>query len=280
MTFDRTMYLRRIGLGDRQGSGGERTPSANTLRRLQVAQMHSIPFENIDVFLGAVPDLDETAIWQKLVCTQRGGYCLELNALFGLALISFGFDVEPILGRVRMGAETGGPRAHHAFLVTVDGREWLADTGFGGPGPVGPVSLASDLPQVIGGETFRIRHDPSTGEDVLQRLNGEDWFSLYGFDRTPTAPVDFVGANLICSRWEKSPFPSHLMMTVPTAQGRLSLFDRTARESRAEGVLTTELSSDGDLRSLLAEGFSLDLPLPLIDAVWRKLATVAAADAV
>lgn len=279
MTFDRDLYLRRIGLADDHRLGSCPPPSVGTLQRLQVAQMRAIPFENIDVFLGAVPDLDEAAIWKKLVGAQRGGYCLELNALFGLALTSFGFNARPILGRVRMGADTGGPRAHHAFVVTADGGEWLADTGFGGPGPVGPLSLATDLPQEVGGETFRIRRDVTTGEEVLERMNGKNWFSLYGFDRTPTVPVDFIGANLICARWEKSPFPTHLMMTVPTAQGRLSLFDRTVKESRAHGVETTELSSSVDLRSLLVAGFSLDLSPSLVEAIWRKLTTAASAKA-
>lgn len=275
MTFDRDIYLQRIGLAAADSADGLSVPSIDTLLRLLAAQMRAIPFENIDVFLGAVPDLDAGALWAKLVDARRGGYCLELNGLFGRALEAFGFAAVPILGRVRMGAASGGPRVHHAFIVTIDGEEWLVDAGFGGPGPVGPVRLSADLPQVIEGERFRILQDAETGEDVLQRQNAKDWFSLYGFDRTPVAPVDFAAANVVCARWQNSPFPAHLMMTVPSFKGRVSLFDRSVKHGRG-GADSVELSSEAELEDLFAEHFGMSLTRPLVDAIWRKLAAMQA----
>lgn len=90
--------------------------------------------------LGAVPDLSDAAVWEKLIEARRGGYCFELNKLFGHALVALGFDVQPILCRVRMGAPAGGPRTHRAFIVSIGGVDWLADAGFGGPGPAEPLA--------------------------------------------------------------------------------------------------------------------------------------------
>ena len=66
-----------------------------------------------------------------------------------------------------MGAKVGGPRTHHAFVVTIDGTEWLADTGFGGPAPTLPVNLDTTEIQDIRGELFRISKDDASGEHVL-----------------------------------------------------------------------------------------------------------------
>ena len=38
-----------------------------TLRRLQAAHLQNIPFENLDIGLGRKIDLNETALWGKLI---------------------------------------------------------------------------------------------------------------------------------------------------------------------------------------------------------------------
>ncbi|GAB3494968.1 arylamine N-acetyltransferase [Amycolatopsis cihanbeyliensis] len=65
-------YLRRIGL--------ERELPAEraTLRVVHRAHVTSIPFENLDILLGAVPALDIGSVRDKLVRTDRGGYCHEV----------------------------------------------------------------------------------------------------------------------------------------------------------------------------------------------------------
>lgn len=266
MTFDKDTYLARIGLADI-----DIRPDAEGLARLQAAQIGTIPFENIDVLLGTVPDLDPGAVWRKTVTGGRGGYCLELNRLFGEALAAFGFAATPVLGRVRMGAPSGGPRAHHAFVVTVDGREWLADTGFGGPGPRRPVDLSTEAPQSIAGERFRVVRDAASGEQVLQRLNGEAWFPLYGFDRVPVAPPDYLAANVVCARWEASPFPQHLMMTVGRDDGRLSVFNRDVRHVRGDRMEERTLASEAELANLLVASFGLNVDASTVARVWAKI---------
>lgn len=135
MTFDLSTYLARIEL-----PAAACPPTLAGLARLQHAQMSAIPFENLDPYLGAVPDLAPEAVWQKLVVARRGGYCFELNQLFGRALTELGFQVRPVLGRVRMGAPVASTRAHLAWIATVDGADYLVDTGFGGPGAIAPLA--------------------------------------------------------------------------------------------------------------------------------------------
>lgn len=251
-------YLARIG-------HRPAPPSPAALRALQAAQLAAIPFENIDPFLGILPDLDDRAIWRKLVHAGRGGYCLELNALFGTALSALGYAATPVLGRVRMGAPTGGFRAHLAHVVRFGEAVFLADVGFGGPAPEAPMQIGQAGEQLDRLGRFRLRDDRVTGETVLERLTPEGWFALYGFDLVPVTDADRIGANFLCTRLPHSPFPNHLMLNRVTAAGRSSLFD--LRLTTPEGERT--IASEADLARVLAGEFTLD-GAALAPRVWPR----------
>lgn len=265
MEFDSTAYLDRIGLA------AAPSVDAEGLHALQVTQMRAITFENIDPLLGRVPDLAFDALWAKLVEGGRGGYCFELNGLFSRALAVFGFDARPLLARVRSGNPTGGARSHQAFIVTLAGAEWLVDCGFGGPGPVGPIALGTEAEQRVHGVVFRMRNDASTGEDVLERRRADGWFSLYSFDRIPVAPADYLAANFVSARWEHSPFPNNLMITRPTAEGRISLRNLDLRRIGAEGEDVSAVDTLPALAETLRGPFGLALDDETVLAVWDRL---------
>src|SRR5690606_16267355 len=82
--FDPEAYLARLAIDAPK-------PGADGLAALQEAQLSAIAFENLDPLTGRVPDLDPQALADKLLARRRGGYCFELNSLFGRALSAFGF---------------------------------------------------------------------------------------------------------------------------------------------------------------------------------------------
>ncbi len=264
MTFDMTMYLKRIGLP-------RVTIDEDGLRNLQAAQISAIAFENIDPLLGVIPNLAFEAIWNKIVVGKRGGYCFELNALFAKALETCGFQFRPVLARVRMGAPAGGPRSHIAWIVKIGNDEWLADTGFGGPAPMEPIRLGASETQKIRGEEFRIWTDTDSGEDVLQRLNGQEWFSLFGFDRASCNDEDLETANLVCATWEKSPFPFHLMMTVGREDGRNNLFNTDLKRIRNGNVEEESIADMQALMRVLSEDFGLNIGATECARIWDKI---------
>lgn len=266
MTFSLPAYLARIGL-DRIDA------TADGLDALVKAQMRSIAFENIEPLLGIVPDLSPEAVRRKLVAGGRGGYCMEQNALLGEALEALGFAARPFLGRVRLGAPTGRQRSHYAWTVELDGREYLVDAGFGGPGAHGIVPLdQAGMEHSVGGRTFRLRDDEATGERVLERLQPEGWFSLYGFDSVPVTPHDVEAANFVCARWEKSPFPAHLMLSLHRDGGRAAMFDAALTLESAAGVERRTLDSTDELAAVLDGIFGLQLDRATADAVWSRIA--------
>jgi len=262
MDFDR--YYRRLGIG-------KPACDAAGLRRLQSAQMDAVAFENIDPLLGKVPDVSLAGIFDKIVVSGRGGYCFELNTLFGAALADVGFDARRVMARVRNGAPQGAQRSHLAWIVTVDGEEWLADTGFGGPGSSVPLRIASrDVQQAPAGR-YRFVEDEAAGELVLERQAAEGWFALFGFDRVPVRDADIEAANFVTARWEKAPFPSNLMLSRHRADGRVSLLNTALRVEGRDGVAKSSLSSAEALRTVLASDFGLSAAEDLAPAVWSRL---------
>lgn len=242
-------------------------PGLPALAGLQRAQMAAIPFENTDPFLGHLPNLSPEAVWRKLVLERRGGYCLELNALYGMALAALGHDARPILGRVRMGAPVGGRRAHLAWLVTLEGVEYLTDTGFGGPGPDQPLPLGRSEPIATPLGVFRLCPDLASGEWVLERQTDDGWFTLYGFDRRPPAPGEIDEANRICALSAQSPFPSNLMLFRIAEGKRAGLMN--LRFSHGDHLRSIDRFDD--FRRVLGEVFALPDDAGRMHALWDKL---------
>lgn len=266
MSFSLPTYLRHIGLDDVERS-------IEGLSRFQLGHMKRVAFENLDVFLGIQPELSEDAIWEKFMTRGRCGYCLELNSLFCRALTEIGFDARLTLGRVRMGAPAGGPRLHQAVIVTLEGRRWLADVGFGGSGPRHPLCLDTDNLQDCDGERFRIREDRESRERVCERLDGDGWFALYGFDDAPVSSSDFETANFVCARWDQSLFVNHLVVTMATDEGRISIFDRQFKSVERGAVIERQIASPDELLSMLNEQFMLRCWPTEVEAAWELIAS-------
>jgi N-hydroxyarylamine O-acetyltransferase len=264
MLFDLNTYLQRIGLNDvADGIEG--------VRQLQSAQIAAIPFENVFPFLGRVPSVEPDDVWEKLVLRNCGGFCFELNTLFGEALTALGYSIQPVMARVRMGASRGGARTHLAFVVRDEDHEWLADTGFGGQAPAEPVSLTSEEPQTIKERDYRIRIDEAEGEQVLERSTLDGWNPLFGFDRVETKPDDIEAATFLAATWPKEPFANSLKAYRRTEDGWISFQDGRARFTRDGNSETRQLNSLELVRSFMQDDMGLGYSDEDLKAVWSRL---------
>ena len=226
MPFDLPAYLHRVGLD----TCSRDLPG---LKALQAAQIGAVPFENVLPFLGRVPELDRESLWRKLVIERCGGYCFELNSLLGEALAAIGFSARRVLARVRQGATEGGARTHLAFVVRLDGAEWLVDAGFGGQAPAEPVRISEES-QPIRDQVYRVRLEEHSGEHVVERLTDAGWFPLYGFDRVEVRNADIEAANFLCAASPKLPFAGSLKFYRLTDAGFFSFLDGRAKLIRGE----------------------------------------------
>ncbi|HEY2258289.1 MAG TPA: arylamine N-acetyltransferase [Solirubrobacteraceae bacterium] len=247
--FDLDAYLRRVGLTGR--------PGVAELHRAHVA---AIVFENLDPHRGIAVSLDVADLQRKLVSERRGGYCFEHNLLFKAALEALGYRAEPMLARVRSGAEPGQvrPRTHLLLRVHDGGGVWHADVGFGSGTPLQPLPFGPGEVQVQAGWRFRVIED--RGEQVLQTANGSGWVDMYAFVPEPVPLVDIETSNWFTSTHPRSPFVTGLIVGSQQRDGtRTSLNDRAGLQlvhETPDERTVTEISS-ADVPGLLSERFGL-----------------------
>jgi len=79
-----------------RGSGGSFRfgPDLRHSEVLHRTHLMTVPFENLDVLAGCPVDLDEAALFEKIVRRRAADSCYELNGLFAMLLRAIGFRVD------------------------------------------------------------------------------------------------------------------------------------------------------------------------------------------
>jgi arylamine N-acetyltransferase len=249
--MDLKAYLDRIGFA------GEVRPDVESLKALHRAHLQAIPYENLDVQFGRplTPDVD--AAVEKIVGRRRGGWCYEMNGVFGAALEAAGFKVTRMAGgamRELMGDAVVGN--HLVLLVEIDGQPWIADVGFGDgaqdPFPLRPAAMT------FGGYAFRLE----AMDDGWWRFHNHEFGGAKSFD----FKVEPADPDLLATRcnWLQTEPESHFRLNLIVQRYRgdeiLQLRGRTVRTVTPAGVETRLLNSADELVAVLADDFDLDVP--------------------
>lgn len=254
-TLDLDAYLDRIGFA------ASVAPNLQTLRAIITAHVATIPFENLGPFLGISPALDIASVQRKLVRDHRGGYCFEQNRLLSDALRAIGFNVTDLAARVLWGQPEDAitARTHMLLRVEAEGKPWLADVGFGGNTPTGPLQLVPDIEQATPHEPFRlIRRDDSDWR--LQLFAADAWQTLYRFDLQPQFPADYRVGNWWTSTRPDSHFVTSLTAARAPAGRRLALRNRQFAEHSTHGISTKRtLATTAEIRAVLQDEFLIRL---------------------
>jgi len=256
-------YLKRIALPEVPG------PDEQGLNAVHSAQAFSIPFENLDIHLGRTISLEPSSLVKKLLNQPRGGYCFELNGLLRLALKSLGFTVRPAMARVLYGRTSPGARTHNVLLVTLSGRDWLADVGFGGPGLRLPLPIITDQVYEQYGERYRLKHDAEYGI-ILQKESQNIFLDLYAFnDKDSTLDIDIEMSNHYTSTWPGSIFRLRRMCSLPQKWGRSTLTGMQLSIYRNGAAATRNVPPGPEYMKVLSEHFGI-----VLDADYEDLAPV------
>lgn len=241
-------YLERIG------HGRDVRPDLDTLRSLHRAHVTAISFEAIDAQLGRVPSLEPRAIFEKLVNQPRGGWCYEMNGLFGAALQAIGFSVTRVAGSVMRqtgGAVTG---THLALLVDCDGH-WLCDVGFAGcqlePLPL-PTSNAVQTPYTVSVEPA----DDGFWR-FTQRLDAP--FS-YDFRAEPADEALFAEKCRWLATHPESNFTLNFVAQRRFIDRHLILRGRVLSEHGPDGSTAHTIQHADELVTVLRDRFGIDEP--------------------
>ena len=217
---------------DRIGFAGRPRPDLATLRRLQLGHLEHIAYENLDVQLGRPVTIERPVIFEKIVGRNRGGWCYEMNGLFGWALGELGFKVTRAAGGV-MREVMGDIMVGNHLVLRVDLPEgaYLADVGFGN-GPIDPIRIAP-------GEFSdgRFSFALSQPEDGWWRFHNHPYGGAKSFDfrLDPTEESLLAEKCAFLQTSETSPFVQNLVCQRHTPDGLTILRGRILRKLTPDG---------------------------------------------
>ncbi len=232
-----------------------------TLCGLQTAHLQNIPFENLDIGLGRKIDLNENALWGKLIVHKRGGFCYEVNGLFAWLLKQIGYQVTYLNARdYHEEDDTFGIDFDHlALLVNIPNEptRWLADVGFGDTFTQ-PLNIDDSTEQIQGLRGYWV--EPfRNGYQIWQRNYDGTRERHYFFDLTPHQfPDEYLNTCLYHESSPKSFFTQRSIISRLTEDGRVSLDDNKLIIT-SNGNKTNREVEEGERTSLLKEYFGVTL---------------------
>ncbi len=246
--MDTEAYLARIGAD----------PGAD-LAALQAAHLATVPFEDYDIHLGVALSLDLDDLFDKVVRRRRGGFCYELNGLFGQLLRELGYRVTYASAFERGDDGRPGPEFEHLrLLVGAAVGITIADVGQGRYWPR-PVPLRP-------GEHGEVRVETDGTTWTTYQRTATGWERDWSFAPTPRRLSDFAPR---CRHHEQAPdshFRARRLAWLAVPAGRIALTNGVLRETgRPDRTLTAE-----EEREVLATRFGIVLPP---DATWQEPAT-------
>jgi N-hydroxyarylamine O-acetyltransferase len=275
MAFPLLSYLSRVGL---PASLASAPPTPDLLATLMAAQSRAIPFENLDVVLRRPISTHVVDVSAKLLGTpRRGGYCFEQYNLLSAALSCFGFEVDPLLCRVRWNKRPDEATAftHVALRVATPKREaFLVDVGFAGTNSISPVPFGGDASALPEG-TFRVLDGATaTGYSTLQmELRGE-FRDLYMWRSGEVASsADLAQSNFWSYAAPSARFTNEFFAARVVGDARHYIINdvHRIRATLDSGAAVTEevVRDAAHLARLLSDVFGIDAPAGISEA-WER----------
>jgi len=238
------------------------------LSKLHRAHLMSFTWEALDAFMGWPSSVTPASAFAKMVEDRRGGWCYEMNGLFGAALNALGFRVTRLCGAVdreKLGDIAIGN--HLTLRVDLD-RPYLAEVGVADaiiepvPLAVGPISQR--------GFDFSIM--PT--EDGWLRFNNH----VHGIARSFDFRADHSDEPAMAAThsWlmqdPGSPFTNALAVLRHTADGYVALQNDRLRIVTPGSVGEHRITSADHLADTFETIFDLEIPRP--ERVWDRVQAI------
>lgn len=223
-------YCSRIGLDPTT----VRDASLETLTRLQQAHVTTVPFENVAITGDPFGNCEAAGVslasddcYDKIVEGRRGGFCFELNGLFGDLLIELGFDVSRRAAMVVSDGEARPPANHLTNVVTLD-RPYIVDVGLGIPTMRRPLPLDGETTRdEIGVEWRTVESTRPDSDYATQFRNSSDesseWATRYVFRDVSRERSYFEATCEFLATAPESPFTGDPVATIATDSGHAKL---------------------------------------------------------
>ena len=256
---DTDAYLTRIGLD------GEEIPlTKEGLDRLQFAHLCAVPFENLDLFDYDVKvDFGTEEMLDKVVTRRRGGYCFELNAIYMALLEAVGFEVYPVGVRIVMGGSAFIPAiAHRASIITMGGKRYFSDVGFGMTNAPGISICIDDYgDQDVQGDKYTVEDRPYNNKMIIRHTeNGPS--ELFMLVPDPFNVLDFITYN---TTMQATGFRAKRISNLRTPDGSISVDGDIFRRTTGDERIETPLADHNEALKILTEEFGMILTQPLAE---------------
>ena len=238
--MSRAEYLARIGIDAVSGAADDQT-----LCLLQRQHLMNVPFENLDIHWKRPIVLDTDKFYQKIVEGKRGGFCYELNGMFNELLCDIGFQTRLVSARVfNVDSREFGPEFDHmVIIVSVDGKEYLTDVGFG-DFIAEPLLFETDIEQIDREGTFMITK-ADDGSFKVAKKNVDAWVPECLFGDKARSLSEFAE---MCDFQQYSPdshFTKGKICSLMTETGRRTLTDKAFIQT-VNGKRTESAIGSGD----------------------------------
>ncbi|MPZ80727.1 MAG: arylamine N-acetyltransferase [Actinophytocola sp.] len=228
-------------------------PTVDLLRNLHLRHLRAVPFENLSIHLGEPVTLDHDTLVDKIIDRRRGGFCYELNGLFGELLQALGFPVTLLSARVHTPVGTlTHPFDHLVPRVDLADRH-LVDVGFGAHSSY-PLRLDWPEPQADPSGEFLVVDAPNGDVDVLM-----DGTPQYRVEPRARSLSDFAPTCWWQQTSPDSHFTRSLTCSLPTEDGRVTLSGNRLITTVAGERTETTLDGDDTVRAAYRTHFGIEL---------------------
>ena len=244
------LYFKRIGL---DLDIDNLTLDYELLKQIQYAHVTHIPYENLDILDNIPLNLENDALFEKIIINQRGGYCFEINSLYNWLLQEIGYKTTSYMARYLRGETDVPMRRHRVIVVDLDNQRIMCDAGIGDRAPRYPLILEEGLVQEQFGETYKFVKDTFYGWVLTDYYNGE-WKPFFAFTEEVQLDKDYIMPSFYCEKHPDSPFNTKNIIAIKTSDGRKSINDMTFRISAGNDITEIEIT---DLQQILAQHFGI-----------------------
>jgi len=252
--FDIEKYLQRIGVTSVVGE-----PDGELLKTIHKAHYMTVPYENLDIIQGLPLDLSTEALYDKIVNRKRGGYCFEINGLFGALLRSMNYDVTDHLARFLLDEPYIPMRRHRVLKVQLADGAYACDVGIGIESPRIPLRIVENVVQNDGFAEYRFENEPFLGWVLWQKKLLGEWKKLYSFTDEVQLSVDFLQPSFYCEKSPESVFNKAPMIALKTNVG-LNSYDGKVFKISSKGNIMRSITPKDKVeeQQLIAELFGLN----------------------
>ncbi|XP_043101786.1 arylamine N-acetyltransferase, pineal gland isozyme NAT-10-like [Puntigrus tetrazona] len=273
--MDLKEYLNRIGF-----TGQHDKADLDNLFTIHKLHVMNIPFENLSIHSGEKNTMDLHVIYDKIVKSNRGGWCCENNLLFSWVLKEMGYEFTILGSKVYNSQEKEFlPLDSHIInLVEVDGKQYIADVSFGVSCQIWhPLELISGIDQPQPPGVFRLINNEikwvleKTGRKQMVKdkafansslIDKRLTKTLYTFTLTPRNADHFREMSQTLQTSPDSLFMLKSICSLQTATGFRALIGWTYSEVTFKDdsdLVDMKEIPDSEIEALLRDKFNLVL---------------------